>query len=545
MKKMILLGVIVFIALIAVNTCQAATNISLNEAPELAIYQYEFDKLVLDFTITADSSDNLQALTIINTETARDGFEIIKVVLWQDDGDGLWEGMGKDYRLANAAFSNANNYWYWQNVPIALTGETRFFVSIETNFSNYIYQDTSVRMKIPALEDNNANGQFDLGDRGVFLSSQNNGPSTDLINEKAQLITERGGDGSLPVAVITEPQDGETLLADDFIIEGLARDQGESNVSEVKIYINDQLKGEAASLDANYATWEYNWQNISPGDYNIKVYVKDGYSNFDPAADEINITISHQIFSAQNSYATTTDHIVVSDGKDKELITVYVLDQDSQPIEGKAITVNKSANININLLAELTDSAGKIKFEATCTKIGTEVIDVLVDGQKIDSVTLGCVLDNAVSPYSPGDLIKASGASVYYYANDGKRYVFPNEKTYATWYADFSTVKIITDEELASITIGGNVTYKPGVKMVKILTDPKVYAVGQNGKLHWLTSEGLANSLYGANWASLVEDVPDSFFTNYTVSTSITTPEDFNVTELLNTITTINIDKNL
>src|SRR4030042_1253399 len=52
---------------------------------------------------------------------------------------------------------------------------------------------------------------------------------------------------------------------------------------------------------------------------------------------------------------------------------------------------------------------------------------------------------------SSGDLIKASTPAVYYYAADGGRYVFPNEKTFKTWYVDFSTVKTITDAELAAI----------------------------------------------------------------------------------------------
>jgi hypothetical protein len=67
---------------------------------------------------------------------------------------------------------------------------------------------------------------------------------------------------------------------------------------------------------------------------------------------------------------------------------------------------------------------------------------------------------------SAGDLIKASGPAVYYYATDAKRYVFPNEKTYFAWYNDFSGVKTITDTELAAIAIGGNVTVRPGTKLV-------------------------------------------------------------------------------
>jgi hypothetical protein len=124
---------------------------------------------------------------------------------------------------------------------------------------------------------------------------------------------------------------------------------------------------------------------------------------------------------------------------------------------------------------------------------------------------------------SAGDLIKASGPAVYYYATDAKRYVFPNEKTYFAWYNDFSGVKTITDTELAAIAIGGNVTVRPGTKLVKITTDPKVYAVTKCGTLHWIESETVAKALYGDAWATRVIDVPDSFFVNYTVGSSIST----------------------
>jgi hypothetical protein len=125
---------------------------------------------------------------------------------------------------------------------------------------------------------------------------------------------------------------------------------------------------------------------------------------------------------------------------------------------------------------------------------------------------------------NPGDLIKASGPAVYYYGADGKRYVFPNEKTYFSWYKDFSSVKTITDAELAAVTIGGNVTIRPGTKLVKITTDPKVYAVtGACATLHWIETEPVAKTLYGDDWAQRVVDVPDSFFVNYTVGSSIST----------------------
>jgi hypothetical protein len=122
---------------------------------------------------------------------------------------------------------------------------------------------------------------------------------------------------------------------------------------------------------------------------------------------------------------------------------------------------------------------------------------------------------------SAGDLIKMDGlSSVYYLGADNKRYVFPNESTYFSWYTGFSSVKTIPQSELESYSLGANVTIRPGTKLVKITTDPKVYAVTPNGKLHWLPTEAIAKGLFGDMWAKRVVDVPDAFFTNYQVSTT-------------------------
>jgi len=144
-----------------------------------------------------------------------------------------------------------------------------------------------------------------------------------------------------------------------------------------------------------------------------------------------------------------------------------------------------------------------------------------------------------------GDLIKASTPAVYYLGSDGKRYVFPNEKTYKTWYSDFSSVKTVSDAKLASYPIGGNVTYKPGAKMVKITTDPDVYAVDANGKLRLITSEAVAKAIYGVNWARLVEDIPDAFFINYTTGPNIYSAADFNPSAVKTGAASINSDKAL
>lgn len=121
-----------------------------------------------------------------------------------------------------------------------------------------------------------------------------------------------------------------------------------------------------------------------------------------------------------------------------------------------------------------------------------------------------------------GSVIRSvSSPAVYYCGADGKRYVFPNSKIFNSWYKDFSGVQTITDIEMASIPLGGNVTYRPGVKLVKIQSDPKVYAVAHGGTLRWVTTTALAAKLYGLSWAKKIDDIDVVYWRNYTVGDPI------------------------
>lgn len=193
------------------------------------------------------------------------------------------------------------------------------------------------------------------------------------------------------------------------------------------------------------------------------------------------------------------------------------------PYMSDVIRLGKRAFAWVTVLATVSWSVGLAAFIAPMTAQAADLMD--------------------------GDLIKGSLPSVYYY-NGGKRYTFPTQKTFLTWYtpaqlegtANGGLVKTISNAELAAVPLSGNVTYRPGVKMVKITTDPKVYAVGAGGTLHWVASEEVAVALYGAGWASMVEDVPDAFFTNYTIGADINASADFDPAAQTAAATTIAVD---
>ncbi len=160
----------------------------------------------------------------------------------------------------------------------------------------------------------------------------------------------------------------------------------------------------------------------------------------------------------------------------------------------------------------------------------------------------------AVSP-SSGSLIKLScpaGAAVdhpckavYFYASDSKRHAFPNEKVYFTWYTDFSQVQTISSALMASLPLGSNVTYRPGTRMVKFVSLPKVYAVSKNSLLRWVTSEAVAISIYGSNWNQKIDDISDAFFTDYRFGMDINSESEYSPRAESGAVTTIDVDKGL
>ena len=127
----------------------------------------------------------------------------------------------------------------------------------------------------------------------------------------------------------------------------------------------------------------------------------------------------------------------------------------------------------------------------------------------------------------PGTLVKGSGDAVYAIGPNGKRFVFPTAKTYLSWFAGFDDVQTLSNDSLSAIPLGGNVTYRPGIRLVKVTTDPRVYAVAGGGILRWIENEATAIQLYGEDWAKKVDDLPDAFFVNYRIGTSISNADTY------------------
>src|SRR6056297_726006 len=128
---------------------------------------------------------------------------------------------------------------------------------------------------------------------------------------------------------------------------------------------------------------------------------------------------------------------------------------------------------------------------------------------------------------SAGDLFKTpDNTAVYYYAEDGTKYVFPTASTYFSWYPDFEgqTIKELDSQENMAIDLAGNVMMRAGTKLIQFIDDTgqvisnKIYAVEPDGVLRHLDGEAAAEALYGADWSDKIVKVSQYLFDNYTVS---------------------------
>jgi hypothetical protein len=139
-----------------------------------------------------------------------------------------------------------------------------------------------------------------------------------------------------------------------------------------------------------------------------------------------------------------------------------------------------------------------------------------------------------------GDASTQPDSAVYYYGSNGKRYVFPNEKVYFSWYPNFMSVKQIPIDQMSLIPIGGNITYRPGSKLVKFQTDTKTYLPTKGGVLRWVQTEEVARTYFGDQWNKSVDDISEAFYVNYKFGDPVGSPLDLSLEIVRSSVNSIN-----
>src|SRR3989344_5221759 len=260
--------------------------------------------------------------------------------------------------------------------------------------------------------------------------------------------------------------------------------------------------------------------------------------------------------STTASSVTANPVVLEANNTDAATVTVTILDGVNQPMTNQSVPLpsSRGSSDTITAVSPATNSQGQAVFTIKSGTIGTSTLTASVGATIVSQTVAVSFLEPSAVPvtFAPGALVKLandgdpttwSDTTVYYIAKNGKRYFFPNEKTYLSWYGDFSGVRTVNYSTLSAIPFGGMSHYRPGARMIKVQTDARVYAVGRSGTLRWMATEEVARALYGQDWNQAIDDLSDAFFINYLLGSQVAASGDFTPTGEQAGVTTV--DQNL
>ncbi len=249
-------------------------------------------------------------------------------------------------------------------------------------------------------------------------------------------------------------------------------------------------------------------------------------------------TVVSSNVSAIKSTIAANPVSTIADGSHNVTVIVKVMNDSGTVLPGKTVSLSTTglvAGVHIST-PTITSQQGEATFDVQSAVAGYAKLVATVDNVVIVQQPV-LTFTAASCPLPTGRLVKlqddrdpktTEDTAVYYYGNDCKRHAFPNEHVYMTWYSNFNSVVSISPSEMASMPLGNNATYHPGVRMVKFTTVPKVYAVSKGGVLRWVPTEAIATQLYGTAWNKYIDDIADAFYGNYKFGNDIASSSDFN-----------------
>lgn len=152
-------------------------------------------------------------------------------------------------------------------------------------------------------------------------------------------------------------------------------------------------------------------------------------------------------------------------------------------------------------------------------------------------------LDTKDTVVRAGDVVTSEGLSTrYYVAPTMKRYVFTDDQTFATWYPSTFQPKIINRKALEALPLAGNVTQRPGMRVIKFASDPAYYVVVHAGVLRSIAPR-LLKSYYGPDWAKRVDQIEEYYRADYTIGAELSSFRDYSPLDQYTSSPTISIDK--
>lgn len=513
MKKLLFaLAVFAFVLIISPVQAQESPELTLGVAPVAEAYGQDFNVFVLDFILTAPSSQTevVNTITVKNYGTARDFYDFKKLTLWQDNGNNQFDGWLADQEIGTFYYSSVNSYYYLDNLSLQITDQgSRFYVSAEISSRSSLTHNRTIQLGIPVLVDNSSQGIFNLGDQGIFFDSGSVVPGTTLINENAISIRSKSTDVSSPLVKFSDPLDGQKITTNTYLIRGEAMDRGGSTPKIVQLEINGNVV-DVESVGANYSTWQYHWTNITDGNYLIRTLAEDWVGNKNIYESEIEVIAGSQEPSLEQSSIYLSKETATANGSDEVYLTVVVKNSQGEALYDQLVIFSGPEWLQFSTMQGTTDGDGQVTVMVSASQVGVANIIAEVGSINLGPVDLEFVAEETptepetpiqpqtpTEPESSYELVKKPANPAVYKLQDNILKPFTSADIFFSYGYKFSEVVERTD--LDNYAVGAAVLYRDGV-LIKGNTS-KVYVISEGFK-RWIPSEEVFNGL-GYKWENI------------------------------------------
>lgn len=322
-----------------------------------------------------------------------------------------------------------------------------------------------------------------------------------------------------------------------------------SGIASCALYINSAYVGDM-TYDSAAELYSYSHTFTSSGSYSAYAYCEDEAGNTASGSTATVTVTGEDVVTDDDTTAPTIGSVSPTTATEDEEATFTAEVSDDVGISSCYLYVSGSSAGSMTVSGDTAskdytftssgeksvyvkcyDDAGNAGSGSAVTVTVEDSGEEATEAEAGDLVKLACDDDS--------DDVNDPCRAVYYVGEDGARHAFPNENVYFTWYDDFDDVIVVTDDYLASLSLGANVTYHPGTTMVKFITVNTVYAVGEDGELRAIDSEETAASIWGDDWNQQIDDISDAFYGNYEFGDDIDSTSDFDPDEVEDSVGSI------
>lgn len=360
---------------------------------------------------------------------------------------------------------------------------TFIVTNASTGTCNYVVQANDTSLDLDATISGTIADQV-----GNSLSSFT--PTTSLATNEALVI-----DTAVPTLSGFSPIDGTTSAGASNNLVLIFAENAFAGSGTIRLYRSDDTLIQSFDVASGIS-----------GSGTINIAVNPTYPLLNAVQYYVQVDAGALVDAAGNAFAgiadettwnfiTTADH--ASSSKTQVTVDTDTNDQDSTTDNGNEATISDS--------------------DHTADKGSDESEDVNASAELTAPSPYDHSIEVVNTTLKPGDVIRGEHFSTIYLVTENmERRPFWNEQIFFTWGYTWSEVLWVTDATLPMMALGEPIMPKHGTVLVKIQSNPKVYAIEEGNVLRWLSDEETATVLYGDSWNQYIIDVEPTIFARFT-----------------------------